>query len=120
MSTTPPDGGWVGLRPRRITPRRLGAAAVVYGVFVAGWYLGQPLTPECPDPTLDSQAGQYGHVPVSTPAPAASAFPGRPDDEMGVTGHPTMAVAYSSYVVICADGMGDRPRLRAWFEGDWR
>ncbi|MGW8064293.1 hypothetical protein ACVV2G_18975 [Streptomyces ziwulingensis] len=33
--------------PHRVAPRRLGAAAAVYGVFVAGWYLGRPVTPEC-------------------------------------------------------------------------
>ncbi|MCM1943728.1 hypothetical protein NC239_36680 [Streptomyces sp. G3] len=122
MSTTPPGGGWVGLRPRRITPRRLGAAAVVYGVFVAGWYLGQPVTPECrsDQAAVDRPAEQYGHVPVSTPTPAPSTFPAPSHDEASVLARSTMAVTYTSYVVTCTNDMGERPRLQAWFEGDWK
>lgn len=120
MSTTPRGASRVDLVPRRVTPRRLGAAAAVYGVFVAGWYLGQPVTPEC---RPERAAEQYGHVPVSTPAPVAG--PTRkpsvsteygPLEDTG-TVHTLTATVHS---VPCADDTGERSRLRAWSAGDWR
>lgn len=41
--------------PSWITPRRLGATAVLYAVFLGGWYLGQPLPGvgcDTPDPGI--------------------------------------------------------------------
>ncbi|MEU3685590.1 hypothetical protein AB0E99_32365 [Streptomyces sp. NPDC030592] len=125
MSTTPPGGGWVGLRPRRITPRRLGAAAVVYGVFVAGWYLGQPVTAECsPDQAaLDRRAEHGGHVAVSTPPPVSGPIrkPSvRPMDGVPVDTLSIRTLSVTIHSVICANDTGERPRLQAWFEGDWK
>ncbi|MFJ6076455.1 hypothetical protein ACIQFU_37495 [Streptomyces sp. NPDC093065] len=127
MSTTPPDTGRVDLRPRRITPRRLGAAAVVYGVFVAGWYLGQPVATECrPDrAALDRLAEQYGHVPVSTPTPTPAPVSG-PTREPSLVGQDgsfketrtVRTLTVTSYAVLCDDDTGEHPRLRAWFDGD--
>ncbi|NEB17252.1 hypothetical protein [Streptomyces coelicoflavus] len=122
MSATPRDPGRVDLRPRRVTPRRLGAAAVVYGVFVAGWYLGQPVTPECrPDrAALDRAAEQYGHVPVSTATPVAgpagepSAIARHDPVEATDTVHILTATVYA---VPCGNDTGELPRLAAWFDG---
>ncbi|MFA3877023.1 hypothetical protein ABS735_25590 [Streptomyces sp. MMCC 100] len=130
MSTTPSDRSGVDLRPaRRISPRRLGAAAVVYGVFVAGWYLGQPVTPECrPDQTaLDRLAEQYGHVPVSTPTPTPSPVSGPtrkpsvvPQDGLLEDTRTVHTLTVTSYAATCTSDTGERPRLRAWSDGDWR
>ncbi|MFF4473837.1 hypothetical protein ACFYZ3_30260 [Streptomyces sp. NPDC001599] len=128
MIPTPPGDGLIDRRTRRVTPRRLGAAAVVYGVFVAGWYLGQPVTPECQvdRAAIDRAAERYRPEPSATPAleyspiPAPSAFP----DYSGLADTHTvrsMAVdtlTVTSYAVACTNDMGERPRLRAWFEGD--
>ncbi|WP_282090864.1 hypothetical protein [Streptomyces tendae] len=128
MSTTPPGGGLVDSRPRLVTPRRLGAAAVVYGVFVAGWYLGQPVTPEChvDQSALDRVAERYRPEPSPTPAtayspvPAASAFPDRGAlaDIHTVQSMAVDTLTVTSYAVACTNDMGERPRLRAWFDGD--
>ncbi|MFC8740427.1 hypothetical protein ACFT5D_02305 [Streptomyces sp. NPDC057144] len=125
MSATPHEPGRVDLRPRRITPRRLGAAAVVYGVFVAGWYLGQPVTAECsPDrAALDRRAEHGGHAAVSTPPPVSGPIrkPSvRPMDGVPVDTASIRTLSVTIHSVVCADGMGERPRLQAWFEGDWK
>ncbi|WP_121712373.1 hypothetical protein [Streptomyces sp. E5N91] len=127
MSTTPPGDSLVGLRPRRVTPRRLGAAAVVYGVFVAGWYLGQPVTPEChvDRAALDRAAERYRPEPSPTPTPAyspipaPSAFPDRGAlaDVRTVQSTAVDTLTVTSYAVACTNDMGERPRLRAWFDG---
>ncbi|CAB56381.1 MULTISPECIES: hypothetical protein [Streptomyces] len=127
MSTTPPGDSLVDLRPRRVTPRRLGAAAVVYGVFVAGWYLGQPVTPEChvDRAALDRAAERYRPEPSPTPtyspipSPSPSAYPGRSSlaDAHTAQGPMVMSLTYTSYAVACTNDMGERPRLRAWFDG---
>ncbi|MEU4985914.1 hypothetical protein [Streptomyces sp. NPDC021969] len=128
MSSTPPGDSLVDLRPRRVTPRRLGAAAVVYGVFVAGWYLGQPVTPEChvDQAALDRAAERYRPeppptpTPVYSPIPASSAFPDHSsvadiNTAQSMTVH-TLTV--TSYAVACTNDMDERPRLRAWLDGD--
>ncbi|GAA2605506.1 hypothetical protein [Streptomyces lienomycini] len=119
MSTTPFDG-------RRITPRRLGAAAVVYGVFVTGWYLGQPVTPDChaDQAAVDRAAKQYEPDPPSEPmrrpepipTPAPSAFP----DAYTFDRSYSTTLTVTSYAVTCTNDTSERPRLRAWFGGDWR
>ncbi|MGK9459748.1 hypothetical protein ACSLFT_06850 [Streptomyces sp. G6] len=122
MRTTPPGSGGVGLRPRRVTPRRLGAAAVVYGVFVAGWYLGQPVIPEChvDQAALDRAAERYGPEPSPTPTPTPTAGPtGIPPDFSVEAGRATMSIAITSYAVACTNDTSERPRLRAWFGGEW-
>jgi hypothetical protein len=64
---------------RRITPRHLGAAAAVYSVFVAGWYLGQPLAPECrvDQATLDrlAEERETEAEPSFAPAPSPTGDP---------------------------------------------
>ncbi|WP_217164315.1 hypothetical protein [Streptomyces sp. AC512_CC834] len=130
MITTPPGAGRVDLRPRRVTPRRLGAAAVVYGVFVAGWYLGQPVTPDChvDRAAVDRAEKRYGTEPSATPAPAyspipaPSAFPDRSflEDAHTVPSPHVETLTITSYAVTCTNDTSERPRLRAWFEGDWR
>ncbi|MCF2126685.1 hypothetical protein L1I79_09505 [Strepomyces sp. STD 3.1] len=113
--------------PRRVTPRRLGAAAVVYGVFVAGWYLGQPVTPDCPVDRagLGGAAGEYGTEPSPAPPPApteTSAPTQYPDPDFSVVGvaRATLSVTIDSYAVACTDDTSERPRLRAWLDGHWR
>ncbi|MFE5258012.1 hypothetical protein [Streptomyces coelicoflavus] len=125
MSATSGGPGRVDLHRRRITPRRLGAAAVVYGVFVAGWYLGQPVAPECrPDRAApDRAAEQYGHVPVSTPTPVAG-----PAGEPSAIARPSpiettdivRILTATVYAVPCGNDTGELPRLAAWFDGTWR
>ncbi|MFH8444703.1 hypothetical protein ACH4D3_26165 [Streptomyces sp. NPDC018026] len=129
MSTTPPGDSLVDLRPRRVTPRRLAAAAVVYGVFVAGWYLGQPVTPEChvDQAALDRAAERYGPGPSATPAPAyspipaSSALPGH--SELGavrtVRSVAVDTLTVTTYAVACTNDMGERPRLGSWLDGGW-
>lgn len=87
MSTTPP-----GIR-------RVGLAAAIYGVFVAGWYLGQPVTPEChvDRAALDRITAEHEAEPS-------------PGDSRTLT----------AYAVACTNDTGERSRVRAWFEGQWR
>ncbi|WCN01817.1 hypothetical protein [Streptomyces sp. M92] len=126
MRATPPGPDGVDLRPRIVTPRRLGAAAVVYGVFVAGWYLGQPVTPECrvDQAALDRAAERYRPEPSPTPSPTPSAGPaGIPSpwaysDFSVESGRATMAVTITSYAVACTNDTSERPRLTAWFGGE--
>ncbi|MGC9380280.1 hypothetical protein [Streptomyces sp. MH13] len=123
MNTTPPDG-------RRITPRRLGAAAAIYGVFVAGWYLGQPVSSDCrvDRAAVDRAAEQYGTepsptftppasspAPLPTPAPSAYWTHDSPDDA-----GTRMSATLTAYAVACTNDASERPRLEAWVAGDWR
>jgi hypothetical protein len=108
-----------------VTPRRLGAAAAVYGVFVAGWYLGQPVTPECRPAraATDRPAEQHGHVPVATPAPVAG--PSEKPTVMTRNGPlkdtgTVRTLTVTVHAVPCADDTGERPRVQAWFDGGWR
>lgn len=128
MSTTPFGKGRVDLRPRRVAPRRLGAAAVVYGVFVAGWYLGQPVTPDCrvDQAALDRAAERYRSepsptpTPVYSPVPASSAFPDH-SSLADINTAQSVAVdtlTVTAYAVACTNDMDERPRLRAWLDGD--
>ncbi|MGW1653763.1 hypothetical protein [Streptomyces atratus] len=126
--------------PRWVTPRRLGAAAAIYGVFVAGWYLGQPVTPEChvDQAALDRIAEEYETEPSPTPTPTPTAYPSRYDSKSPLPLDPTPDPAYKtpynprggaddrlfqtvvSYAVACTNDTSERPRMRAWFEGHWR
>ncbi|WP_328561338.1 hypothetical protein [Streptomyces coelicoflavus] len=127
MDATPPGAGRVDLRPRRITPRRLGAAAVVYGVFVAGWYLGQPVTPDCQvdQAARDRTAKRYEPAqspeprprPMPRPISTLSAFPDASVlDTSQVT--TTLTIRVSTHAVTCTNDTSERPRLQAWFDGD--
>ncbi|WP_331746217.1 hypothetical protein OG936_39615 (plasmid) [Streptomyces sp. NBC_00846] len=126
--------------PRWVTPRRLGAAAAIYGVFVAGWYLGQPVTPEChvDQAALDRIAEEYETEPSPTPTPTPTAYPSRYDSKSSLPLDPTPDPAYKtpynlrggaddrlsqtvvSNAVACTNDTSERPRMRAWFEGHWR
>lgn len=100
--------------PTWITPRRLGAVAVLYAVFVSGWHLGQPLP----------------HVGCSTSEAAPvhdAAVLGEPgdvsDDLDRLFGQfeqvVTTDIVYTDAFVACEPWTG-RPRLVAWLIGDWR
>ncbi|MEV0495550.1 hypothetical protein [Streptomyces atratus] len=126
--------------PRWVTPRRLGAAAAIYGVFVTGWYLGQPVTPEChvDQAALDRIAEEYETEPSPTPTPTPTAYPSRYDSKSPLPLDPTPDPAYkppynprggadarwsqtvTDYAVACTNDTSERPRMRAWFEGHWR
>lgn len=130
--------------PRWVTPRRLGAAAALYGVFVAGWYLGQPVTPEChvDQAALDRIAEEYETAPppTPTPTPTPTAYPSRhasksplpldptPDPAHKTPYHPpggadarwSQAFTVTTYAVACTNDTSERPRMRAWFQGHWR
>ncbi len=98
---------------------------MVYGVFVAGWYLGQPVTPECrPDQAaLDRRAEHGGHVAVSTPAPVSGPTrkpPVSPTDGVPVGTRSIHTLSVTIHSFVCANDTSERPRLQAWFEGDWR
>ncbi|PWI08107.1 hypothetical protein DIZ27_24620 [Streptomyces sp. NWU339] len=120
--------------PRRVTPRRLGAAAALYGVFVAGWYLGQPVTPEChvDQAARDRIAEEYETAPSPTPTPTG--YPSRYDSKSPLPLDPTPDPAshppggasdrwsqtITIYAVACTNDTSERPRMRAWFQGHWR
>ncbi|MCT2592692.1 hypothetical protein LHJ74_22725 [Streptomyces sp. N2-109] len=89
-----------------ITPRRLGAAAVLYATFVGGWYLGQPLDPEC---AVEADSGYE-------PAP-----PGPADLEItqGTAIVRDVATAEVFSTGYC-DSYTQHPRVWAWVNGDWR
>ncbi|MGY1577504.1 hypothetical protein [Streptomyces sp. MN13] len=96
--------------PTWITPRRLGAAAVLYAVFVGGWYLGQPL------PGVGCDVPEPGAV---ADGPVTVGEPGDVTDDLDRT-FTTIATAevFTIEAVHC-DGESD-PRLLAWLTGDWR
>ncbi|GAB2814420.1 hypothetical protein GCM10027073_53190 [Streptomyces chlorus] len=122
--------------PRRVTPRRLGAAAALYGVFVAGWYLGQPVSPEChvDQAARDRIAEEYETAPSPTPTPTPTAYPSRYDSMSPLQLDPTPDPAshpyggaedrwsrtVTIYAATCTNDTSERPRMRAWFEGHWR
>ncbi|MFF0107843.1 hypothetical protein [Streptomyces hirsutus] len=98
--------------PTWITPRRLGATAVLYAVFVGGWYLGQPLPHVgcgSPEPVTASE------VTITEPGEVIRDF-GRNLDVMSQT---FTAEIISTEGVVPCDAAPD-PRLLAWLTGDWR
>jgi hypothetical protein len=101
--------------PSWITPRRLGASAVLYAVFVGGWYLGQPL------PLVGCGTSE---PPVFASEDANSfAEPGDVSDDLSRTARAVGQVATYDIVSIDAIAPCDgtpSPRLVAWMTGDWR
>ncbi|MEV7868112.1 hypothetical protein AB0P17_18885 [Streptomyces sp. NPDC088124] len=98
--------------PTWITPRRLGATAALYAVFVGGWYFGQPL----PNVGCRETAVFSGEpVTISEPGDIAGAL-SRTARTVGQVA--TVEVIDTAAVVPC-DGT-PRPRLVAWATGDWR
>ncbi|MFD4630590.1 hypothetical protein ACFVYR_11270 [Streptomyces sp. NPDC058284] len=130
--------------PAWITPRRLGAAAALYAVFVSGWWLGQPVRS---DGCLEDSAaqGQYGR----SDAGGRLTEPGEPgryldratgklrglqdwaddldgyrDGEYGPSGYGyeiveprVMDQAFTSTLSVCS--YKERARLVSWVNGDW-
>jgi hypothetical protein len=95
--------------PAWITPRRLGATAALYAVFVAGWYLGQPL------PAVGCEA------PLSAGAEAATiGEPGEATDTLVQTTERVLtAQVVDRAAIVSCDGE-PHARLLAWATGDWR
>lgn len=97
-----------------ITPRRLGATALLYAVFVSGWHLGQPLTHVgCEEETT---AAFSAPVTVEEPGDLSGGFS---RVARGVGEVATYDVISVEAVVAC-DPYTPRPRLVAWITGDWR
>ncbi|WP_406727357.1 hypothetical protein WJ438_25850 [Streptomyces sp. GD-15H] len=99
--------------PNWITPRRLGATAVLYAVFVGGWYLGQPLPHvgcHTPEPATASEA-----LAISEPGDVYRDFSRGASQ---VTDTLTVQI-FSTDAIVSCDGT-PRPRLLAWVTGDWR
>ncbi|MFE3253223.1 hypothetical protein [Streptomyces sp. NPDC059209] len=100
--------------PTWITSRRLGAAAVLYAVFVGGWFLGQPL----------ANVGCYSPEPLT--AIERDETINEPGDVVGdlrstarsVGQVATIEVFDTTSIVPC--DATPRPRLVAWVTGDWR
>ncbi|MEU3732865.1 hypothetical protein AB0E81_26155 [Streptomyces sp. NPDC033538] len=122
--------------PAWITVRRIGAVTTLYAVFLAGWWLGQPVRS---DGCLEDRrltAGANGH-PVEPADPGrylenldlglldwADDMDGRRDGEYGPSdygydlrggseGHVTSGPVYAP----CS--YKKRARLLAWINGDW-
>ncbi|MEU4657714.1 hypothetical protein AB0G32_27915 [Streptomyces sp. NPDC023723] len=95
-----------------ITPRRLGALAVLYAVFVGGWYLGQP---------LEGVGCEPYEPPVTADAPASFGEPGAAADTLAWTAEQFFTSDIVRAEAVGADCDGEpRPRLLAWATGDWR
>ncbi|MFE7133180.1 hypothetical protein ACFVIM_20205 [Streptomyces sp. NPDC057638] len=101
--------------PTWITPRRLGATAILYAVFVSGWYLGQPLGDVgCEDseiamePDPPPTIGEPGDVSVDLSRAVAT-----------VEGVLTQDFVATTSLVPC-EPSPHHPRLVAWLTGDWR
>ncbi|MFF8659081.1 hypothetical protein [Streptomyces huasconensis] len=107
--------------PRRVTPRRLGAAAAVYGVFVAGWYLGQPVTPECraDRAVLDRFAEKYEPEPSPTLTRMPVPTPGQSYDPRDGA-RDTVTQTLTAYAAACTNDTSERPRLHVWLDGHWQ
>lgn len=96
------------------TPRRLGATATLYAVFVCGWYLGQPL----PLVGCEEETTAASSVPVTI---------GEPGDVSGGLSRVARDVGQvvtrdfvSTRVIVECDPYTAHPRLVAWITGDWR
>ncbi|WP_030742182.1 hypothetical protein [Streptomyces sp. NRRL F-5135] len=100
--------------PTWITPRRLGATAVLYAVFLGGWYLGQPLPGvgcHAPEPTTALE----GPDRIREPGDTFSDLSGAARTAQQVV---TAEVVDTDAIVPC-DGTS-HARLVAWATGDWR
>ncbi|MER7552201.1 MULTISPECIES: hypothetical protein [Streptomyces] len=97
-----------------ITPRRLGATAVLYAVFVCGWYLGQPLT----------HVGCEEETTVASSVPVTVEEPGDLSGGFSRVARDVGEVATHDFIsfeaVVACDPYTPRPRLVAWVTGDWR
>ncbi|MFF8959354.1 hypothetical protein [Streptomyces sp. NPDC014894] len=89
--------------------------AVLYAVFVGGWFLGQPL----------HQVGcEPSGPPTAAARPVTIAEPGDVTDDFSRMAVQVTTIA--DYEIIPADAVvacdlwTPRPRLVAWVIGDWR
>jgi hypothetical protein len=100
--------------PTWITPRRLGAAAVLYAVFVGGWYLGQPLP----------YVGCSPYEAAPTYEAAVIGEPGDVSDDLYRSIGQLEEVVTTDFVstdaIMPCEPWTGRPRLVAWLIGDWR
>lgn len=100
--------------PTWINSRRLGATAVLYAVFVGGWFLGQPL----------ARVGCYSPEPLTAiESDETINEPGDVAGDLRVTAWTakqvvTAEVFDTASIVPCDSA--SRPRLVAWLTGDWR
>lgn len=102
--------------------RMIAITAAVYGVFLAGWWLGQPVPigcgPEDVDPRIRAQVEAWEQQQVDEAA-YRQAFR---DSKLGLTeyGNNVLSNTYvtNAYTLYCPDT--EQPRLEAWLEGDWR
>ncbi|QSS92772.1 hypothetical protein [Streptomyces sp. M54] len=100
--------------PHWITPRRLGAAAVLYAVFAGGWYLGQPLPHVgCAE---EAPAASAALVTVEEPGDLSGGF----DRVVSDFGQAVTRDVVPADAVVACDPYTARPRLMAWVIGDWR
>lgn len=80
------------LRPTLLTPRSLGAAAILAAVFASGWYLGQPLRPAvCEAPVV-----------------------------LGPNGLPEPLRYSDHFEAVSCDPTDYEPRILAWLTGDFQ
>ncbi|MEV7653563.1 hypothetical protein AB0O39_05245 [Streptomyces anulatus] len=97
-----------------ITPRRLGATAALYAVFVCGWYLGQPLP----------LVGCEEETAVASSVPVAIGEPGDIGSGLSRVARDVGQVVTRDFVSTRAiaecDPYTAHPRLVAWITGDWR
>ena len=122
--------------PAWITPRRLGAVTTLYAVFLAGWWLGQPVrSDDCREDRLT--AGAVGRpTPIEPADPSryleildlglldwADDMDGYRDGEYGpsdygydLRGGSKSHVAGTAYATCTYK---KRPRLLAWINGNW-
>ncbi|MFE3829886.1 hypothetical protein [Streptomyces sp. NPDC059092] len=101
--------------PTWITPRRLGATAALYAVFVSGWYVGQPL------PGVGCRSLEPA---IAVEPPDRFREPGDVSADLirtyrSVGKLVTTQVVDTASVLPC-DPVTPRPRLVAWVTGDWR
>lgn len=97
--------------PSWITPRRLGATAVLYAVFLGGWYLGQPLPGvgcDTPDPG------------IAIEEPPLIGEPAELTDDLSRTADAVFTVKVVDTAVLVDCNGSSHPRLLAWLTGDWR
>lgn len=99
---------WV---PTWITARRLGVTAVLYAVFVGGWFLGQPLAYvgcDIPEPSYVAEG------------PDRIAEPVEVIDELAGTVRVVATTDFVSTTTFLDCDATPRPRIVAWVLGDWR
>ncbi|WP_395571843.1 hypothetical protein [Streptomyces sp. BK79] len=127
--------------PAWMTPRRLGAATALYAVFLAGWWLGQPVRSDgCledrpvagadgrPAPVEPADAGRYlenlDFGLLDRAGDWADGLDGHRDGEYGPVDHGYDLRGGSEAQVTSGPAhtpcsYTKRARLLAWINGDW-